>query len=255
MRDNYESEEPPVMQDSDWDIRRSGRRWGKDEFHQRLDLLPEKLEVWEGKLLWSDEERTALLGLLLENLGTERVVRLGNLEAWREAIALRWLREVKATDPTYQAQLRTWASEFMKSTIQNDLQSVRVDVEIGSPVTDAQSVVPSVLVKAEAVLSWLPADALETLAIERRRKREFLQRDGSTLRRSTGAVIVRVGGAETFDEVVFAEPGDSVVLGGRSLDGLNLLIDPFNRRLVDAGPTLGAVAESMIRHVPGSLPP
>lgn len=230
------------MRDSDWDIRRLGRAWGKDEFDQRLDLQPEKLEVWEGKLLWSDEERTALLGLLLENLGTERVVRLGNLEAWRDAIALRWLREVKATDPTYQAQLRSWASEFMKATIESDLRSVRIDVEIGSPITGARRSVPSVLANPEAVLSWLPADALEELAIERRKEREFLQHDGSTFRRSTGAVMVRVGGAETFDEVVFAEPGDPVVLGGRSLDGLSLFIDPLNRRLVDTGPVPVAIS-------------
>jgi hypothetical protein len=73
--------------DVDWDIRREGRAWTDAEFDQRLDLRPEKLEVWEGKLLWEDEERILLLGLLLENLGADVAVRLGDPAVWKAAIA------------------------------------------------------------------------------------------------------------------------------------------------------------------------
>jgi hypothetical protein len=75
------------MKPSDWDIRREGRAWSEEEFDQRVDLRPEKLEVWEGKLLVEDEERVLLLGLLLENLGADVAVRLGDPAVWRAAVA------------------------------------------------------------------------------------------------------------------------------------------------------------------------
>jgi hypothetical protein len=230
------------MRDTEWDIRRGGRAWAREEFRQRTDLMPEKLEVWQGKLLWEDDERVQLLGLLLENLGADNAVRLGNIEIWRDAIATRWLRDVKGADPAYRARLREWAQEFIQSMVKSNMESLRVEVEIASPITGARRVVSSVLVNADAMLSWIPAEVLEAVGIERRKVWQFLQRDGSILERSTGSVIVQAAGVETIDEVVFGEPGDPVVLGARSLDGLNLRIDPLNRRLVDAGPAPAALA-------------
>ncbi len=75
------------MKHSEWDIRRQGRRWTGEEATARYSLAPEKLELVEGRLLWSDEERLNLLGSLIENLGADAVVRLGSTDIWREAIA------------------------------------------------------------------------------------------------------------------------------------------------------------------------
>jgi hypothetical protein len=69
------------------DIRLHGRAWVSGEARRRYELTPEKLEMMDGKLLWSDEERVNLLGLLLENVGAERAVRLGNPQVWRDAVA------------------------------------------------------------------------------------------------------------------------------------------------------------------------
>jgi hypothetical protein len=54
---------------------------------QRYELTPEKLEMIRGKLLWSQKDRINLLGLLLENVGADRAVRLGNAQVWRDAVA------------------------------------------------------------------------------------------------------------------------------------------------------------------------
>lgn len=62
------------------------------------------------------------------------------------------------------------------------------------------------------------------------------------LSRWTGAAFVYAGGTAANDEVVFGEPGDLVLLGARSLEGLNLRVDPVSRQLVDAGPAPAAVA-------------
>jgi hypothetical protein len=70
----------------EWDIRREGRAWGGAEGYQRFTLTPEKFELIGGKLFWSEEDRVNLLGLLLENVGADRAVRLGDPRVWMEAV-------------------------------------------------------------------------------------------------------------------------------------------------------------------------
>lgn len=75
------------MAEIQWDIRNEGRSWAAGEAMDRYMLTPEKLEMVDGKLLWSDEDREKLLGLLLENVGADRAVRLGDPAVWRSAVA------------------------------------------------------------------------------------------------------------------------------------------------------------------------
>jgi hypothetical protein len=71
-----------------WRIGTEGRAWEGAEAQQRMSLRPEKLEMFDGKLLASDEERLDLLGLLLENVGANKAVRLGNSQVWLRAVTL-----------------------------------------------------------------------------------------------------------------------------------------------------------------------
>jgi hypothetical protein len=71
---------------SDWDIRREGRRWTKEESDHRLYQAPEKIE-FVGGIFSSERERLTVLAMLLENLGIDKVIRLGNLADWKAAIA------------------------------------------------------------------------------------------------------------------------------------------------------------------------
>lgn len=75
------------MKEVDWDIRLDGRAWSGKEAHERYQLSPEKIELIQGKLFWNEEDRTRMLGLLLENLGAAQAVRMGSPEVWRAAIA------------------------------------------------------------------------------------------------------------------------------------------------------------------------
>ena len=77
---------PTSMNDSDWDIRREGRAWKGEEARQRWELTPEKLEMLAGRILSDEDERVKLLGLLLENVGADRAVRLGDPSVWRSAV-------------------------------------------------------------------------------------------------------------------------------------------------------------------------
>ena len=72
--------------DVKWDIRREGRAW-RNEALERFQLAPEKFEMYKGRLFWSDEQRLLLLGLLLENVGADAAVHLGDPSVWRAAVA------------------------------------------------------------------------------------------------------------------------------------------------------------------------
>ena len=125
----------------------------------------------------------------------------------------------------------------------NEMGSFRVDVEIENPSQPGERrLLSDALVDTGAELSWFPADVLESLGVERRKLWQFRQADGSILERWTGAASLYLCGLWTVDEVVFGDPGDLVLLGARSLEGLNLTIDPIRKRLVDAGPAPAAVA-------------
>ena len=124
-----------------------------------------------------------------------------------------------------------------------DVGTFRVDIEIANPANRAERrTLSSVLVDTGAELSWVPADVLESLGIERNVIWRFRHADGSVLERWSGIAIVAVEGRQTGDEVVFAHPGDMTLLGARSLEGLNLRIEPVAKRLVDAGPAPAAAA-------------
>ena len=70
-----------------WVIRREGRAWTADEAMPRYNLTPEKFEMYQGKLFWNDEDRLNMLGLMLENVGADQAVRLGDPAVWRAAVA------------------------------------------------------------------------------------------------------------------------------------------------------------------------
>ena len=125
----------------------------------------------------------------------------------------------------------------------SDMGLFRTSVEIASPASpDDRRSIPDVLVDTGAELSWFPRTLLESMGVAPLKLWHFRQADGSVLARWTGGVWVHVAGTLTLDEVVFGEPGDLTLLGARSLEGLNLRVEPVAKRLVDAGPAPAAAA-------------
>jgi hypothetical protein len=74
------------MSPADWDIRREGRRWTREEFERRLYQAPEKIE-FVGGIFAGERERLTVLAMLLESLGIDKAVRFGKLADWKAAIA------------------------------------------------------------------------------------------------------------------------------------------------------------------------
>src|SRR3989442_891013 len=85
--------------------------------------------------------------------------------------------------------------------------------------------------------------SIPTTRIQRRNEKwHFRQADGTILERWTGGVFVYVVGKRAADEVVFGGAGDLVLVGSRTLEGLNFRVEPDTKRLVDAGPAPAAAA-------------
>jgi hypothetical protein len=84
--DDLEEEAVPPLT---WDIHREGRGWTREEFDARVSRLVDlKFEISKGKLFWSEATRLLVLGMLLENVGLDAAVRLGDPERWKEAVAV-----------------------------------------------------------------------------------------------------------------------------------------------------------------------
>lgn len=101
---------------------------------------------------------------------------------------------------------------------------------------------PNTMIDTGSELTWIPRTVLEELGIVVQKRKGFLVADGRRIDRDVGYALVKAGAAAAPDFVVFAEPGDMTLLGARSLEGLNLKIDPVRKELIDAGPIIAAAA-------------
>ncbi len=110
--------------------------------------------------------------------------------------------------------------------------------KIENPVERGRStVLQRLLVDTGSEFTWVPERTLEKIGIRREKKDvTFILENGEQVTRSVGFAIIRLDKYFTIDEIVFAEPGDLMLLGARTLEGLNLTIDSARRRLVAAGP-------------------
>lgn len=122
-----------------------------------------------------------------------------------------------------------------------EMGTFRIAVRVSHPTDSLRyAELPDVLVDTGSELSWVPASLLESLGITRHKTMRFRQASGTVLERDTGVAVIHAAGTLAGDDVVFAEPGDMTLLGARSLEGLNVTIDPITKRLIDAGPAPAA---------------
>jgi predicted aspartyl protease len=105
------------------------------------------------------------------------------------------------------------------------------------------AVMPKMLVDTGSEYTWIPATTLEKIGVKREKKDvEFVMANGQRVTRSVGFAIIRLDKYFTVDEVVFAEKGDLLLLGARTLEGLSLTVDPRKKKLVASGPIPAASA-------------
>ena len=121
------------------------------------------------------------------------------------------------------------------------VSTFHVSVVVRNPKNENLSTPPiDALIDTGAELSWLPRDLLTGIGIVPRRKRAFRMAAGHVVTRDVGYGIVSAEGFETNDEIIFAEPGDLVLLGVRTIEGFGVLVDNIAHRLVPRGGYAGA---------------
>src|SRR5262245_10334933 len=108
-----------------------------------------------------------------------------------------------------------------------DMGTFRTSIQIEHVVERGRLVtIDNALVDTGSEYTWIPRPLVESIGIQVEGQQRFRVADGRALERDVGFAIVRAAGAFAPDFVVFAEPGDIVLLGARSLEGLNLRVDP-----------------------------
>jgi len=96
--------------------------------------------------------------------------------------------------------------------------------------------IPKLLVDTGSEYTWIPEHLLEKIAVSREKKDlAFVMANGQQNTRSVGFAVMRLDKYFTIDEVVFGEKGDLIILGARTLEGLNLTVDSRRKKLVAAG--------------------
>src|SRR3970040_2777572 len=99
-----------------------------------------------------------------------------------------------------------------------------VKCKIENPVDRTRSaIISKLLVDTGSEYSWVPERTLERIGIRREKKDiAFVLANGQQVTRSVGFAIIRLDKFFTIDEVCFSEPKDLLLLGARTLEGLNL---------------------------------
>jgi predicted aspartyl protease len=127
--------------------------------------------------------------------------------------------------------------------MRDTMGTFRITIQLeGHERRGARRELPNVLVDTGSEATWVPRAILEALGVRPEKSVRFRVADGRAVERQAGFAIIHVGAVHTSDDVIFAEPGDMVLLGARTLEGLNLRVDPVRHVLVDAGPVDAACA-------------
>ncbi len=104
--------------DYSWKFDREGRAWHGDETLERNNLLPDsaRIEIHQGKLLFSDDERMTLLAMLIENIGIAKLIEF--LSPYEDEMIEAWL------DTSFKKYVETHPelSELLESSKKRDAE-------------------------------------------------------------------------------------------------------------------------------------
>ena len=102
----------------------------------------------------------------------------------------------------------------------------RIQICASNPADEKMATTPvEILINTASAFTWLSRAALSRIGVVPRRKRIVYTRTHQKVERDTGSVILCANGHKTEEEVVFAEPGDAVIVGQGSLEGLGVTVD------------------------------
>lgn len=106
-----------------------------------------------------------------------------------------------------------------------------VEIEIGNPQDNERRARVALLADTGATYSLIPRPVLEGISVIPAKRAEFEVADGRHIERDIGEVAFFWDGDCAVSRVVFAEEGDTPVLGVTALEELGLQVDPRERQL------------------------
>ncbi len=112
-------------------------------------------------------------------------------------------------------------------------------VAVGNPAKPKVTESLEFLIDSGAFYSVVPARILKKLGIKPLGRDEFRLADGSRITRKRGGALFRYGDRVGVADVIFGEPGDSMLLGATTLESLGLALDPLKRELKPVPMVLG----------------
>jgi predicted aspartyl protease len=125
----------------------------------------------------------------------------------------------------------------------DDMGIFRTTVGVASLIDPQLRVdVENMMVNTGSEYAWIGEERLAQLGVAPVRMDRFETADGRILERPVGFAMLHAGGRSAPSVVVFAQPGDMVLLGAHGLEGLNLRVDLARKELVPAGPVPAAAA-------------
>ena len=124
-----------------------------------------------------------------------------------------------------------------------DMGIFRTNIQVAAGADpDNRAELHDVMVDTGSEYNWIPEQLLADLGVVPIRVDRFETADGRILERPVGWALIFAGGHIAATMVVFAGPGDKVLLGAHGLEGLNLRVDLARREFVSAGPMPAALA-------------
>ena len=108
-----------------------------------------------------------------------------------------------------------------------------LDIEVGNPASPEVTESLEFLVDSGAVYSVVPAPILERLGIKPLTEQTFRLADGTKIVRKKGGAMFKYRERIGVADVIFGEPGDSLLLGAFTLESLGLSLNPLKRELTE----------------------
>ncbi len=117
-----------------------------------------------------------------------------------------------------------------------------LEIEVGNPADPEVTETVEFLIDSGAIYSVVPVSVLEKLNIKPLAEETFRLADGSKIVRKKGIALFKYGERVGGADVIFAEEGDSTLLGAFTLEALGLTLDPLKRELKPLPMILGGSA-------------
>jgi predicted aspartyl protease len=134
-------------------------------------------------------------------------------------------------------------NDHRKRGIMDEMSIFRTTLEVEAfPNSGKRVTLADVMVDTGSEYTWIPEEVLAELGVAPVRLDRFRTADGRILERRVGFAVIYASGRSAAAMVVFAAPGEMLLLGATGLESLNLRVDLMLRELIPAGPIPVAAA-------------